>query len=107
LFRDLDLPRPAGQDPLIAAALRWVTGLGGSAITARRSTPDRPTVSWTTVPRGGYGCGVDERFRVECAPDFRAERAVDLALHRQLSDRCAWLRAVLGRTLCAAFGGDK
>ena len=39
-------------------------------------------------------------------PDFRAERAVDMAVHGNWVGIDARGRAVLGRALCAAFGGD-
>ncbi len=39
-------------------------------------------------------------------PDFRAERAVDMAIHGNWVGIDAHGRAVLGRALCAAFGGD-
>jgi exopolyphosphatase / guanosine-5'-triphosphate,3'-diphosphate pyrophosphatase len=39
-------------------------------------------------------------------PDFRAERAVDMALHGNWVGIDAHGRALLGRTLCSAFGGD-
>jgi exopolyphosphatase/guanosine-5'-triphosphate,3'-diphosphate pyrophosphatase len=39
-------------------------------------------------------------------PDFRAERAVDLAVHGNWVGIDAHGRALLGRALCSAFGGD-
>ena len=39
-------------------------------------------------------------------PDFRAERAVDMAVHGNWVGIDAHGRALLGRALCAAFGGD-
>jgi exopolyphosphatase/guanosine-5'-triphosphate,3'-diphosphate pyrophosphatase len=39
-------------------------------------------------------------------PDFRAERAVDLAVHGNWVAIDAHGRAMLGRALCSAFGGD-
>jgi exopolyphosphatase/guanosine-5'-triphosphate,3'-diphosphate pyrophosphatase len=39
-------------------------------------------------------------------PDFRAERAVDMALHGNWVGINSHGRAVLGRALCSAFGGD-
>jgi len=39
-------------------------------------------------------------------PDYRAERAVDLAIHGNWVGIDAHGRAVLGRALCSAFGGD-
>ena len=39
-------------------------------------------------------------------PDYRAERAVDMAIHGNWVGIDAHGRAVLGRALCSAFGGD-
>lgn len=39
-------------------------------------------------------------------PDYRAERAVDMALHGNWVGINSHGRAVLGRALCSAFGGD-
>jgi exopolyphosphatase/guanosine-5'-triphosphate,3'-diphosphate pyrophosphatase len=39
-------------------------------------------------------------------PDFRAERAVDTAIHGNWVGIDASGRALLGRALCSAFGGD-
>ena len=39
-------------------------------------------------------------------PDFRAERAVDLAVHGNWVGIDLHGRAMLGRALCSAFGGD-
>jgi len=39
-------------------------------------------------------------------PDYRAERAVDMALHGNWVGIDSHGRAVLGRALCSAFGGD-
>jgi exopolyphosphatase/guanosine-5'-triphosphate,3'-diphosphate pyrophosphatase len=39
-------------------------------------------------------------------PDFRAERAVDMALHGNWVGIDSHGRAILGRALCSAFGGD-
>ena len=39
-------------------------------------------------------------------PDFRAERAVDMAIHGNWVGIDAHGRALLGRALCSAFGGD-
>jgi exopolyphosphatase/guanosine-5'-triphosphate,3'-diphosphate pyrophosphatase len=39
-------------------------------------------------------------------PDFRAERAVDMALHGNWVGIDSQGRALLGRALCSAFGGD-
>jgi exopolyphosphatase/guanosine-5'-triphosphate,3'-diphosphate pyrophosphatase len=39
-------------------------------------------------------------------PDYRAERAVDMAIHGNWVGIDSHGRAVLGRALCSAFGGD-
>src|SRR4029450_11300560 len=39
-------------------------------------------------------------------PDYRAERAVDMGLHGNWVGIDSHGRAVLGRALCSAFGGD-
>lgn len=39
-------------------------------------------------------------------PDYRAERAVDMALHGNWVGIDSHGRAILGRALCSAFGGD-
>ncbi len=109
LFRDLDAATK-GQDPLIAAALEVGDRLGrfgdhGATIDAWIDPlfpDDDPPARRLRLA----ACLMSD-FAWNAHPDFRAERAVDLALHGNWVGIDAHGRAVLGRTLCAAFGGDK
>jgi len=109
LFRDLDAATRA-QDPLIAAALEVGDRLGrfgdhGATIDAWIDPlfpDDDPSARRLRLA----ACLMSD-FAWNAHPDFRAERAVDLALHGNWVGIDAHGRAVLGRTLCAAFGGDK
>ncbi len=109
LFRDLDAATRA-QDPLIAAALEVGDRLGrfgdhGATIDAWIDPlfpDDDPPARRLRLA----ACLMSD-FAWNAHPDFRAERAVDLALHGNWVGIDAHGRAVLGRTLCAAFGGDK
>lgn len=109
LFRDLDAATRA-QDPLIAAALEVGDRLGrfgdhGATIDAWIDPlfpDDDPPARRLRLA----ACLMSD-FAWNAHPDFRAERAVDLALHGNWVGIAAHGRAVLGRTLCAAFGGDK
>ena len=109
LFRDLD-PATRAQDPLIAAALEVGDRLGrfgdhGATIDAWIDPlfpDDDPPARRLRLA----ACLMSD-FAWNAHPDFRAERAVDLALHGNWVGIDAHGRAVLGRTLCAAFGGDK
>jgi exopolyphosphatase/guanosine-5'-triphosphate,3'-diphosphate pyrophosphatase len=108
LYRDLD-PATRAEDPLLAAALEIGERLGRF---------------------GDHGAALDQwiaplfldddhdakRLRLAACllgdiawnahPDYRAERAVDLAIHGNWVGIDARGRAILGRTLCSAFGGD-
>jgi len=109
LFRDLDAATRA-QDPLIAAALEVGDRLGrfgdhGATIDAWIAPlfpDDDPPARRLRLA----ACLMSD-FAWNAHPDFRAERAVDLALHGNWVGIDAHGRAVLGRTLCSAFGGDK
>ena len=109
LFRDLD-PATRAQDPLIAAALEVGDRLGrfgdhGATIDAWIDPlfpDDDPPQRRLRLA----ACLMSD-FAWNAHPDFRAERAVDLALHGNWVGIDVHGRAVLGRTLCAAFGGDK
>ena len=109
LFRALDAATRA-QDPLIAAALEVGDRLGrfgdhGATIDAWIDPlfpDDDPPARRLRLA----ACLMSD-FAWNAHPDFRAERAVDLALHGNWVGIDAHGRAVLGRTLCAAFGGDK
>lgn len=109
LFRDLDAATRA-QDPLIAAALEVGDRLGrfgdhGATIDAWID-PLFPDDDEPARRLRLAACLMSD-FAWNAHPDFRAERAVDLALHGNWVGIDAHGRAVLGRTLCAAFGGDK
>ena len=109
LYRELDSATRA-QDPLIAAALEVGDRLGrfgdhGATIDAWIDPlfpDDDPPARRLRLA----ACLMSD-FAWNAHPDFRAERAVDLALHGNWVGIDAHGRAVLGRTLCAAFGGDK
>ena len=109
LFRELD-PATQAQDPLIAAALEVGDRLGrfgdhGATIDAWID-PLFPDDDPPALRLRLAACLMSD-FAWNAHPDFRAERAVDLALHGNWVGIDAYGRAVLGRTLCAAFGGDK
>jgi exopolyphosphatase/guanosine-5'-triphosphate,3'-diphosphate pyrophosphatase len=108
LYRDLDeLTRD--EDPLLAAALEVGDRLGrfGDHGTALDIWMD---------PLFPDEAGDMRRLRLAACllgdiawnahPDFRAERAVDMALHGNWVGINSHGRAVLGRALCSAFGGD-
>jgi exopolyphosphatase/guanosine-5'-triphosphate,3'-diphosphate pyrophosphatase len=109
LYRELDSTTRA-QDPLIAAALEVGDRLGrfgdhGATIDAWIDPlfpDDDPPARRLRLA----ACLMSD-FAWNAHPDFRAERAVDLALHGNWVGIDAHGRAVLGRTLCAAFGGDR
>ncbi len=108
LYRDLD-ESTREEDPLLAAALEIGDRLGrfgdhGAAID-----------QWLNPLFPDEG-GDMQRLRLAACllgdiawnahPDFRAERAVDMAIHGNWVGIDAHGRAVLGRALCSAFGGD-
>lgn len=109
LFRELDATTKK-LDPLIAAALEVGDRLGrfgdhGATIDAWID-PLFPDDDPPALRLRLAACLMSD-FAWNAHPDFRAERAVDLALHGNWVGIDAHGRAVLGRTLCAAFGGDK
>ena len=108
LYRDLD-PLTREEDPLLAAALEVGEKLGrfgdhGTALDVwldplfPDETSDMRRLRLATCLLGDIGWNAH--------PDFRAERAVDLALHGNWVGINSHGRAVLGRALCSAFGGD-
>ena len=108
LYRDLDDDTRA-EDPLLAAALEVGDRLGrfgdhGAALDAWIDPlfPDEPA-DWQRLRLAACLLG-DIGWNAH--PDFRAERAVDLAIHGNWVGIDAHGRAMLGRALCAAFGGD-
>ena len=108
LYRDLS-PAVKDEDPLLAAAVEVGERLGrfgdhGAAIDAWMSpifpdeTREMRRLRLTTCLLGDIAWNAH--------PDFRAERAVDMALHGNWVGIDSHGRAVLGRALCSAFGGD-
>lgn len=108
LYRDLD-PAAKDEDPLLAAALEVGERLGrfgdhGAAIDIWMNplfpdeTRELRRLRLATCLLGDIAWNAH--------PDFRAERAVDMALHGNWVGIDSHGRAVLGRALCSAFGGD-
>lgn len=108
LYRDLDSTTKS-EDPLLAAAVEVGDRLGrfgdhGAAIDIWMNPlfPDEiremRRLRLATCLLGDIAWNAH--------PDFRAERAVDMALHGNWVGINSHGRAVLGRALCSAFGGD-
>jgi len=108
LYRDLDAATKQ-QDPLLAAAVEVGERLGrfgdhGAAIDIwldplfPDETREMRRLRLATCLLGDIAWNAH--------PDFRAERAVDMALHGNWVGIDSHGRAVLGRALCSAFGGD-
>lgn len=108
LYRDLS-EQKRGEDPLLAAALEVGERLGrfgdhGAAIDAwmdplfRDESSEMRRLRLATCFLGDIAWNAH--------PDFRAERAVDMALHGNWVGIDSHGRAILGRALCSAFGGD-
>ena len=108
LYRDLDeLTRE--QDPLLAAALEVGERLGrfgdhGAAID-QWMDPLFPDESHDLQRLRLAACLLGD-IAWNAHPDYRAERAVDMAIHGNWVGIDAHGRAVIGRALCTAFGGD-
>jgi exopolyphosphatase/guanosine-5'-triphosphate,3'-diphosphate pyrophosphatase len=108
LYRDLD-PETQSQDPLLAAALEVGERLG------RFGDHGTALDQWMEPL---FADETDQMRRLRLAtcllgdiawnahPDFRAERAVDMAHHGNWVGINSRGRAILGRALCSAFGGD-
>ena len=108
LYRDLDEATKA-QDPLLAAALDVGEQLGrfgdhGAALD-QWIAPLFPDDSPSQARLRLAACLLAD-IAWNAHPDFRAERAVDMAVHGNWVGIDAHGRALLGRALCAAFGGD-
>lgn len=108
LYRDLDQPTRA-EDPLLAAALEVGERLGrfgdhGTVLDMWMDPlfPDEPG----NLQRLRLAACLLADIAWNAHPDFRAERAVDMALHGNWVGINSHGRAVLGRALCSAFGGD-
>lgn len=109
LFRDLD-PATRAQDPLLAAALEVGEQLG-------RFGDHGATIDEWIDPLFPDDGSDARRLRLAAClmcdfgwnahPDFRADRAVDMALHGNWVGIDAHGRAILGRTLSAAFASEK
>ena len=108
LYRDLDAETRA-QDPLLAAALEVGERLGrfgdhGAALDQwidplfPHESADQQRLRLAACLLGDIGWNAH--------PDFRAERAVDMAVHGNWVGIDLHDRAMLGRALCSAFGGD-
>lgn len=108
LYRDLD-PLTRDEDPLLAAALEVGERLGrfgdhGTALDIWMDPlfPDEAS----EMQRLRLAACLLGDIAWNAHPDFRAERAVDMALHGNWVGINSHGRAVLGRALCSAFGGD-
>ena len=108
LYGDLDEATKA-EDPLLAAALEVGDRLGrfgdhGAAL-HQWMDPIFPDESPELRRYRLTACLLGD-IAWNAHPDYRAERAVDLAIHGNWVGIDAHGRAVLGRALCSAFGGD-
>ncbi|QDP20271.1 Ppx/GppA family phosphatase [Sphingomonas xanthus] len=108
LYRDLD-EATRRQDPLLAAALEVGERLGrfgdhGAAL-EQWLAPLFPDDS-SELQRLRLATCLLGDIAWNAHPDFRAERAVDMAIHGNWVGIGDHGRAVMGRALCAAFGGD-
>ena len=108
LYRDLD-EATRREDPLLASALDVGERLG-------RFGDHGAALDQWIAPLFPSDAPADLRLRLAAClladiawnahPDFRAERAVDMALHGNWVGIDSHGRAVLGRALCTVFGGD-
>jgi len=108
LYRDLD-DKTRHQDPLLAAALEVGDRLGRfgdhGAFLNQWMDPLFPQDDADMQRLRLAACLLGD-IAWNAHPDYRAERAVDLAIHGNWVGIDAHGRAVLGRALCSAFGGD-
>lgn len=108
LYRDLD-EMVRDEDPLLAAALEVGDRLGRfgdhGAFLDQWMDPLFPDESADMQRLRLASCLLGD-IAWNAHPDYRAERAVDMAIHGNWVGIDARGRAVLGRALCAAFGGD-
>jgi exopolyphosphatase / guanosine-5'-triphosphate,3'-diphosphate pyrophosphatase len=108
LYRDLD-QETRREDPLLAAALEVGDRLGRfgdhGAYLDQWIDPLFPEDSVDMQRLRLAACLLGD-IAWNAHPDYRAERAVDLAIHGNWVGIDAHGRAVLGRALCSAFGGD-
>jgi exopolyphosphatase/guanosine-5'-triphosphate,3'-diphosphate pyrophosphatase len=108
LYRDLD-EKTRREDPLLAAALEVGDRLG------RFGDHGAYLNRWMGALFPDDGADLQRLRLAACLlgdiawnahPDYRAERAVDMAIHGNWVGIDAHGRAVIGRALCSAFGGD-
>ncbi len=109
LYRALDR-KSRSEDPLLAAALEVGERLG-------RFGDHGVTIDQWIAPLFPSDDRPHRRLRLAAClmgdfawnahPDFRAERAVDMALHGNWVGIDASGRALVGRTLCVAFGAEE
>ncbi|MBW0144991.1 Ppx/GppA phosphatase family protein [Sphingomicrobium clamense] len=108
LYADLD-ERVRGQDPLMAAAFEIGHKLGRfgdhGALLDRWIAPLFPGDPAKLARLRRAACLLAD-IAWNAHPDFRAERALDLATHGNWVGINARGRAILGRALFIAFGGD-
>lgn len=108
LYRDLDATT-RDEDPLLAAALEVGDRLGRfgdhGAYLDQWMDPLFPDDSADMQRLRLAGCLLGD-IAWNAHPDYRAERAVDMAIHGNWVGIDSHGRAVLGCTLCSAFGGD-
>ena len=108
LYRDLD-EQVRAEDPLLAAALEVGERLG-------RFGDHGAALDQWIAPIFPDDSGDMQRLRLAACllgdtawnahPDFRAERAVDMAIYGNWVGIDAHGRAIMGRALCSAFSGD-
>jgi exopolyphosphatase/guanosine-5'-triphosphate,3'-diphosphate pyrophosphatase len=108
LFDDLDAAQRS-QDPLLAAALEVGERLGRFGdhghLLDRWIAPLFPDDSSHAARLRLAACLLAD-VAWNAHPDFRAEWAVDMGVHGNWVGIDAQGRAILGRALCSAFGGD-
>jgi exopolyphosphatase/guanosine-5'-triphosphate,3'-diphosphate pyrophosphatase len=108
LYRDLD-DKKRSEDPLLAAALEVGDRLGRfgdhGAYLNQWIDPLFPDESEGLQRLRLAACLLGD-IAWNAHPDYRAERAVDLAIHGNWVGIDAHGRAIIGRALCSAFGGE-
>jgi exopolyphosphatase/guanosine-5'-triphosphate,3'-diphosphate pyrophosphatase len=108
LYRDLD-PVERAEDPLLAAALEVGERLGrfgdhGAALD-QWMNPLFPDES-NDLQRLRLAAALLADIAWNAHPDYRSERAVDMAIHGNWVGIDAHGRAILGQALCSTFGGS-
>jgi exopolyphosphatase/guanosine-5'-triphosphate,3'-diphosphate pyrophosphatase len=102
-------PERQGEDPLLASALEVGERLGRfgdhGALLDRWIAPLFPDDTQEAARLRLAACLLAD-VAWNAHPDFRAEWAVDMGVHGNWVGIDAEGRAILGRALCSAFGGD-